>query len=55
MPEQSDDDMMMDQCALEMMHAVETKDKAAFIEALHALVADLLMKMQSEPTEGQES
>jgi len=45
--DQSDDDVMMDQVALECMKAIESKDKAAFMEALHVLVADLLMKMQS--------
>lgn len=42
-------DAILDQCASECMDAIEKKDKAAFIEALHYLVADLLSKLSSEP------
>ncbi len=46
-----DNDALMDHVALEMMHAIENKDKRAFIDAFHALVADLLNKMGSEGPE----
>lgn len=45
-----DHDMMMDQCALECMHAFESKDKASFLDAFYCLVADILYKMS--PGEG---
>lgn len=51
----ADEDMMLDHVALECMHALESKDKDAFMDALHVLVADLLMKMQSEPDEDKEA
>lgn len=41
-----DHEIMMDQVAMEMMDAIEKKDKEAFIECLHTLIADLLMKME---------
>lgn len=47
-----DHEMLMDQCAQECMDAIESKDKSAFKEALHTLIADLLMKMES--SEGEE-
>jgi hypothetical protein len=50
---EGDNDALMDHVALEMMHAIETKDKQAFIDAFHALVADLLNKMGSEDSEGE--
>lgn len=43
---ESDNETMMDHCALECMHAIEAKDKAAFRESFETLVADLIMKMQ---------
>lgn len=45
--EPSDDDMMMDQVAAECMAAIEAKDKDAFIECIHVLLADLINKMSS--------
>ncbi len=46
--EGDDNKALMEQCALECMHAIENKDKGAFLEAFHCLVADLLNKMQPE-------
>ena len=46
-----DDDAMMDQVAMEAMHALESKDKSAFLEALQVLIAHTLSQMQDEPTE----
>lgn len=45
----SDNEAMMDQCAMECMDAIEKKDKAAFIDAFNVLIADILSKMSSEP------
>lgn len=55
MPDQDDSEMMMDQCALECMNAIESKDKEAFRQAFHVLVADILEKLsdEMEPTEGE--
>lgn len=48
-PEMSDDkEAMLDHCALECMQAIETKDKQAFREAFHVLVADILDKMSMD-------
>lgn len=44
-PAGDDDEMIMDQCAGECMDAIEKKDKAAFKDALHVLVSDLLRKL----------
>ena len=53
--EMEDDDVLLDHCTLECMHAIEAKDKDRFVESLHALVADLLMKLEmSEHDEGEE-
>lgn len=49
--EDQDNDMVLDQCALECMHAIEAKDKEKFMDAFHMLVADLLMKLQPEKDE----
>lgn len=43
-----DNDAIIDQCAMECMNAIEKKDKEAFIEAFHVLVADLLSKLQPD-------
>ena len=40
---------MMDHVALECMHAIENKDKEAFMSSLHALVSDIVDDMQGEP------
>ena len=40
-----DHEMLMDQCAMECMEAIESKDKTKFREAFETLLADLLMKM----------
>ncbi len=42
-----DSEVLMDHVALECMHAIERKDKDAFIDAFHTLVADLLNKMEA--------
>jgi hypothetical protein len=49
--EPSDDDMILDQCARECMQAIENKDKEAFVESLHMLLADLMQKMSSDGQE----
>ncbi len=46
--EVDDNEVMMDHCAMEMMHAIENKDKRAMLDSMHALVADILNKMQPE-------
>ncbi len=53
MDETKDQDTMLDHVAMECMDAIERKDKKAFMDAFHVLVADLMMKMQKdEPSEG---
>ncbi len=47
-----DNEVMMDHVALECMHAIETKDKEAFLDSFHVLVADILNKLES--SEGDE-
>lgn len=42
-----DHEAMMDQCAMECMDAIEKKDKEGFMESLEALVASMMMKMNS--------
>lgn len=49
--EDSDHEMMMDHVAMELMHAMELKDKASFLDAFHVMVADCCEKM--EPAEGE--
>ena len=44
----SDNEALMDQCALECMQAIESKDKPKFISSLHVLIADLLSRMRSD-------
>lgn len=46
--EVDDDQMMIDQCAMECMEAIEKKDKDAFIESLHVLIAHMIMDMQTD-------
>lgn len=41
----SDNQAMMEHCALEAMNAIESKDKGAFLEAFHCLIADVLSKI----------
>lgn len=48
-----DNEALMDQCALEMMHAIESKDKTAFLDSFHCLVADCMQKMSPEMDEGE--
>ena len=43
-----DHDALMDQCAMECMDAIEKKDKDAFLSSMEALVAGMMMKMNSE-------
>jgi len=52
-PEDSNDDneALMDHCALEMMHAIESKDKDAYRNAFQVLAADIMSKMQAESPE----
>lgn len=47
-----DDDKLMDHVALELMHAIEMKDKAAFMDAFHVLVANIMQSMCED--EGEE-
>jgi len=49
-----DNEKLMDHCALECMHAVETKDVSGFREALQCLIADVLNKMSSDEDGEQE-
>jgi hypothetical protein len=49
--EPSDDDIMLDQCATEMMEAIESKDKTKLLDAFHVLVADMMNKMSSDGQE----
>jgi hypothetical protein len=50
-PEPSDDDIMMDQVAREMMDAFEKKDKDQLLECFHVLVADIMSKMSQDNQE----
>lgn len=43
-----DNEAVMDHCALECMKAIETKDRPAFREAFHVLVADILNKISMD-------
>jgi len=45
-----DNETMLDHCALEMMHAIESKDVKGFMDSFHVLVADLLNKMSPGET-----
>lgn len=47
-PENDDQESLMDQCALECMNAIEMKDKTAFREAFHVLIADLINKLSMD-------
>lgn len=47
-----DSESLMDHCALELMHAIESKDKSAMLDAFHVLVADVLNKMSSDDDQG---
>lgn len=49
-----DQDALMDHCALECMKAIEVKDKEAFRDSFHVLVADILnrLSMDMELDEG---
>ena len=54
--EHKDDDngMLLDQAALEAMHAIENKDKEAFKDAFEVLVTDILSRLsESMETEGE--
>lgn len=50
---QSDDDIMMDHVALEAMHAMDRKDKEAFKDSFHLLLAHTLMKMGLDTDNGE--
>lgn len=43
-----DNESVMDHCALECMNAIEMKDKAAFRDSFHVLVADILDKLSKD-------
>ena len=45
-----DHEAVLNQCAQEMMHAIETKDKDKLLDAFQVLVADMMSKM-SQPGE----
>jgi hypothetical protein len=48
-PEGMDEaEMMLDQCAMECMNAIEMKDKEAFKDAFEVLVVDILHKLSNE-------
>lgn len=47
-----DHEELMNHVALECMHAIGAKDKAAFLDSFHVLVADAINKMM--PEEGKE-
>lgn len=49
-----DHEDMMDQCAVECMEAIESKDKAKFREAFEVLIADILNKMSSDDDDGED-
>lgn len=49
--EQADDDTMMDHIALEMMHAVDSKDHGAFRDGFKVLVAHTLKGMSVPESE----
>lgn len=44
----SDDESMMDHCALECMKAIETKDKEAFRASFEVLVSDIINKLSMD-------
>lgn len=46
-----DDSALLDHVALECMHAIEAKDKDAFLDAFNVLIADMLHKMQMDEGE----
>lgn len=52
--EMNDDETMMDQIASEAMDAIERKDKDVFLSSMHALLSDLVNKMNT-PQEESES
>lgn len=43
-----DNEALMDHCALECMRAIESKDKQAFRESFHVLIADILNKLSMD-------
>lgn len=53
--ETDDDDSVMDHVALECMTAIENKDKTAFMDSLHVLVADILHDLSDEMEPKEES
>lgn len=46
--DRQEDDVLMDHVAMEAMTAIEHKDKAAFREALHVLVAHMMSEMSDQ-------
>lgn len=40
------DNSLIDQCAMELMQAIERKDREAFKDALHVLLLDIMQRVQ---------
>lgn len=51
-PEMGDDDEILNHVALECMHAMQNKDKSAFLDALKCLI--LSIESQEEPESKEE-
>lgn len=51
--EVDEDQMLLDHAALECMHAIENKDKTAFLDAFHVLVAHTISGMEANESEGE--
>ncbi len=49
----ADDKAVMEHCALECMNAIENKNKEAFLDSFHVLVADILNKLEMSEDEGE--
>lgn len=49
--EQDDNRVMLEQCADEMLQAIESKDKSMLLDALSALVAHIQMQDQTQDQE----
>lgn len=47
-PEMDDTESLMDQCAMEMMNAMESKDKGAFRDSFRVLVAHTMHEMGTD-------
>lgn len=49
----NDEDAIMDHVALEAINAVHARDHEAYLGSLHALVSNIVSKMQSPEGEGE--